>query len=110
MLRFTYYIDGEDVERKEEFDGWESLVTRVADLIDKEIVYMWNDGYETLGGRLDDGKLPGDLFVIEDNGELLINRSRLLRTLELFDQLTAIHDILYDTTCTFWEITGITYK
>ena len=90
------------------FANWGAFVQYVGDLIDNEIVYMWNDDLEYLEGRLEEKGLPIDLFVPEDNGELIINRKKLLQTVEIADQLDAIHDALWDTTCTWWEVDSLT--
>lgn len=105
MLTLNYFLDGDDLEEK--FHTMDKLVTRVADLIDHQVVYMWNDDKDSLYGRLDVRHLPHNLFQIEDNGELLINRSLLLQNLGLFDQLWDIHDVMWDTTSSYWGVTKI---
>lgn len=86
------------------------VVNSISDVIDYQVVYEWNNGLNDLQLMLEEVGLSENLFSVEDNGELMLNRHKLPQESpkELHQTIWAIHNTLWETTNSHFELKGIT--
>lgn len=110
MFKITYTRDS--ISEKILCKNSDEVLDVIKHQIDQNVVYEWNDDQDILDGLLEERGLEPGLLIREYNGECVLDKYKLTKYSqdEIVRQINVLHDVMGETTNTYFCLQNIKYN